>query len=49
MIRINHLWKFVEDTTSSETVCKHQASGMQEYVDDFTRQSLANNFVLIKR
>jgi hypothetical protein len=30
------LWKFVDDTTLSKTVCKHQASGMQDYVDDFT-------------
>ena len=30
------LWKFVDYTTLSKTVCKHQASGMKDYVDDFT-------------
>ncbi len=34
------LWKFV-DTTLSETVRKHE-----DYVHDFTRQPLTENFVL---
>ena len=40
------LWKFVDDTTLSETICRHQTSAIQDYVDDFTRQSHVNNFVL---
>ena len=40
------LWKFVDDTTWSETVRKHEVRSMQDYVDDFTRQSLTEKFVL---
>ena len=40
------LWKFVDDTTLSETICRHQISAIQDHVDDFTKQSHANNFVL---
>ena len=40
------LWKFVDDTTLSETIFRHQISAIQDHVDDFTKQSHANNFVL---
>ena len=40
------LWKFVDDTTLSETICRHQISAIQDHVDDFTKKSHAYNFVL---
>jgi hypothetical protein len=40
------LWKYVDDTTISETVLKHEASSVQSQVDEFTRKSTANKFQL---
>ena len=36
------LWKYVDDTTISETVLKHEASSIQSSVDEFTRKSTVN-------
>ena len=40
------LCKYVDDTTISETVLKHEASSVQSQVDEFTRKSTANKFQL---
>jgi hypothetical protein len=40
------LWKYVNDTTISETVLKHEASSIQSQVDEFTRKSTAHKFQL---
>jgi hypothetical protein len=41
-----NLWKYVDDTTISESVLKHEASSIQSQVDEFTRKSTANKFQL---
>ena len=40
------LWKYVDDTTISETVLKHEASIIQSSVDEFTRKSTVNKLQL---
>jgi hypothetical protein len=40
------LWKYVDDTTISETVLKHEASIIQSSVDEFSRKSTVNKLQL---
>ena len=40
------MWKFVDDSTLSETIRKGDTSYIQNEVDKFTNQALANKFQL---
>lgn len=41
-----NLWKYVDDTTISENVCKHETSRIQLSVDELIRKSSADKFQL---
>ena len=40
------LWKYVDDSTTSETLKKSEASGIQQAVDELTTQTSGDKFQL---
>ena len=45
---VDDLWKYVDDSTISESVAKNDPSVLQNHVDEFTRKSEADGFQLKK-
>ena len=41
---VNDLWKYVDDSTLSESVCRDGPSNLQKYVDEFNEKSTADGF-----
>ena len=41
---VNDLWKYVDDSTLSESVCRDGSSNLQKYVDEFNQKSKADGF-----
>ena len=43
---VDDLWKYVDDTTMSESVSRNDSSLIQNYVDEFARKSIADGLQL---
>ena len=41
---VNDLWKYVDDSSLSESVCRDGSSNLQKYVDEFNQKSTADGF-----
>ena len=41
---VNDLWKYVDDSSLSESVCRDSSSNLQKYVDEFNQKSTADGF-----
>ena len=44
----NDLWKYVDDSSLSESVCSDGSSNLQKYVDEFNQKSTADGFQINK-
>ncbi len=41
---VNYLWKYVDDSTLSESACRDGPNNLQKYVDEFNQKSTADGF-----
>ena len=41
---VNDLWKYVDDSSLSESFCRDGSSNLQKYVDEFNQKSTADGF-----